>query len=166
MPKRLTQEEYLKKIKLVHGNRYDYSLVEYIGNHNKIKIICPKHGIFKQAATMHLTQKQGCPEYKGVKKLTTEKFIKKAEIIHDYKYDYSLVDYKNNASNIIIICPKHGEFEQTPNRHLSQKSGCPVCNESKGEKEIAKILENNIKLIHIKYDENIGDKLSCVKISL
>ena len=56
----------------------------------------------------------------------TTEFIKKAKIIHDDKYDYSLVDYEKSNKKVKIICDKHGEFEQTPNGHLSKK-GCQKC---------------------------------------
>lgn len=58
---------------------------------------------------------------------TTETFIKKANIIHDDIYDYSLVDYKNAITKINIICSIHGQFSQRPCDHLHQKQGCPKC---------------------------------------
>lgn len=61
-----------------------------------------------------------------MRKLTTEEFIEKARKIHGNKYDYSKVKYINARTNVCIICPIHGEFWQTPNRHLSG-SGCPKC---------------------------------------
>lgn len=71
------------------------------------------------------------------------KFIKK----HNNFYDYSLVNYINSKTKVKIICPKHNVFEQLPYEHLRGK-GCPICNESKGEKEIRNILEiKRIKFI-------------------
>ena len=61
-------------------------------------------------------------------------------MIHDFKYDYSLVDYKNCMEKVKIICKKHGIFEQTPNKHLGGQ-GCPKCNQSKGETNIEIILK-------------------------
>ena len=74
-----------------------------------------------------------------MRKLTKEEFISKSKLIHGDKYDYSLVDYVNNSTKIKIICQIHGIFEQTPHAHLKNQ-GCPACKESKGEKEIAKLL--------------------------
>lgn len=54
-----SNEEVLRKFKKVHGDRYDYSLVEYNGCKNKVKIICKSHGIFKQDANAHAVGK-GC----------------------------------------------------------------------------------------------------------
>ena len=70
---------------------------------------------------------------------TTENFIEKAKQIHGNKYDYSLVEYKNNKTKVKIICPIHGIFEQTPNCHL-RLQGCPKCKTPKGEKKIFSFL--------------------------
>lgn len=58
---------------------------------------------------------------------TTEQFIAEARLIHGDKYDYSKVEYINARTPVRIICPKHNEFWQTPNAHLSQKQGCRKC---------------------------------------
>ena len=58
--------------------------------------------------------------------MTTSEFVNKANIVHNFKYDYSKVDYKNNYTNITIICPIHGEFIQRPSMHL-RGCGCKKC---------------------------------------
>ena len=142
--KKLTIQEFINKAKIVHGDKYDYSLVEYLNSRTKVKIICPEHGIFEQKVNNHVNQRNGCPKCSGKHSYNNQEFINKAKLIHGDKYDYSLVDYKNNYTKIKIICSEHGIFEQKPNSHLS-KYGCPYCKESKGEKEIAKLLKiNNI----------------------
>jgi len=55
-----------------------------------------------------------------------DNFINKSNKIHDYLYDYSLIDYKNNKTKVKIICKEHGIFEQTPKNHLIGQ-GCPNC---------------------------------------
>ena len=62
-------------------------------------------------------------------------FIEKAKIVHGNKYDYSLIEYKNNYTKIKIICPIHGIFEQIPYAHTSNKSGCPKCGLEKSSKK-------------------------------
>lgn len=123
---KMTIETFIEKARKVHGNKYDYSKVEYTGNNkSKICIICPEHGEFWQKANAHLNG-QGCPKcYNNILK-TTEQFIKQAKIIHGNKYDYSKVEYKGNKIKICIICPKHGEFWQVPISHL-QGYGCQKC---------------------------------------
>jgi len=137
-------EEFIFRSKILHGNKYDYSLVEYIESKKHVKIICPKHGVFVQTPNLHL-QGGGCFFCKDGTlrehfKLTIEEFSLKANIVHNGKYDYSKVVYVNNKTKVEIICPKHGSFLQVPNRHL-RGDGCPVCHESHGEREISKILE-------------------------
>jgi len=74
------------------------------------------------------------------KKLTTKIFIEKAVQVHNNKYDYSLVEYKNIKTKVKIICSIHGIFEQTPNNH-PRGNGCPKCNDSKGENNIIQVLK-------------------------
>ena len=78
---KLTKEEFIEKAKKVHGDEYDYCLVEYKNNKTKVKIKCPKHGIFEQTPNVHMNH--GCPACgKESNVLTTEQFIKKAKEIH------------------------------------------------------------------------------------
>jgi 5-methylcytosine-specific restriction endonuclease McrA len=72
---------------------------------------------------------------------TTERFILEGNNYHNGKYDYSLVVYVNSKTKVKIICPIHGEFEQTPTNHL--RSGCIRC--SNGESKKHPI--NNKKII-------------------
>ena len=122
---RLTTEEFIKKACEIHGDRYDYSKVEYINTETKVCIICPEHGEFWQTPHAHLYG-QGCPKCYGNIKLTKEDFIGKSKHIHGDKYDYSKVEYNGFDSKVCIICLKHGEFWQTPHMHL-QGQGCPKC---------------------------------------
>ena len=141
-----TTEKFIQKAKLKHGNKYDYSLVNYVNSQTKVEIICLEHGIFEQIPNSHLDG-IGCPTCGGTKKLTTKEFIQKAKLKHDNKYDYSLVDYINSQTKVEIICLEHGSFKQTPNSHLNGV-GCPICKSSKGEQQIINYLKkNNIKYI-------------------
>ena len=117
--------EFIIRAKKVHKNKYDYSLVDYVNNHTKVKIICNIHGIFEQQPTHHVNRKQNCPSCTG-HKTNTNLFIKKAKLIHGNKYDYTKVNYISAKKNIIILCPLHGEFTQTPNNHLKGKE-CFYC---------------------------------------
>lgn len=126
MPRKLTTEEFVKLAREVHGDKYDYSKVDYKGSQEKVCIICPDHGDFYQVAYSHL-QGKGCIKCGRTIKLdTVEKFIKKAKKVHGDKYDYSNVEYKDSATKVCIVCPTHGKFYQKPCIHL-QGSGCPKC---------------------------------------
>lgn len=123
---KLNTSEFIEKAKQIHEYKYDYSKVIYINANTPILIICKIHGEFTQQPDFHLNRKCGCPKCSNNINLNTLEFIKKAEQIHGNKYDYSKVDYINNRINVIIICKKHGEFEQQPFVHFS-KHGCPSC---------------------------------------
>lgn len=142
-----TTTEFIDKANIVHNNEYDYSKVDYVNATTKVCIICPKHGQFWQTPTKHLLG-CGCQKCNGGVKLTQDEFINKAKAIHNNEYDYSKVKYINTTTKVCIICPKHGEFWQTPTNHIhkTHPQGCPKCNSSKMENNVRKILtENNIE---------------------
>lgn len=141
-------EQFIKKAVEIHKYKYIYELVKYVNAHTKIKIICKKHGIFEQRPNSHLNG-NGCPFCKkdklvdnNPKTKTTEEFIKQAKKIHGDLYDYSNTIYKRDRDIVSVICKKHGLFNQVANVHING-CGCPICNNSKGEIEINKILKNN-----------------------
>lgn len=139
-----SRENFIKRSKEIHGDKYDYLLVKYKNNITNVDIICPVHGVFKQSPKTHLNGGE-CREcsYEKRQLAIIEKhgklFKDKANAVHNNKYDYSLVKYKGNEEQIEIICPKHGIFNQTPHDHLSG-CGCPQCSKSLLENEIAAIL--------------------------
>lgn len=135
------KNEFINRAKSVHGDKYDYSLVDYKNGKNKIKIICPDHGIWEQRPNGHLSGK-GCRACSGSKKLTTKDFLIRAQNVHDNKYDYSLTQYTSHYGKVKIICPIHGEFTQGAGSHLAGV-GCSHCCESKGEKQIVSWLKKN-----------------------
>ena len=121
----ITKEEFIKKATIKHAGRYDYTKVEYLNNSTKIIITCKQHGDFEQTPLKHL-QGQGCRLCAGNKPLSTEEFIRKANLKHGNKYVYRNSEYKNNKTKISITCPIHGDFKQTPSDHLSGY-GCKKC---------------------------------------
>ena len=136
---KLTQEEFLNKAKEIHGDKYDYSKVEYVNCKKKVCIICHEHGEFWQTPEGHY-HGLGCPLCANKKRwitrgrITTKDFIKKAIQIHGNKFDYSKVEYISSKNKVCIICPEHGEFWQVPSSHLNG-AGCPKCKGEKASKE-------------------------------
>ena len=125
-----TKIEFIEEAKKIHGNKYDYSKVNYKANDIYIRIGCPTHSWFDQRPNDHLSGK-GCRKcgYSSASKKNSksiENFLKKAIEIHGNKYDYSKVKYNGVHTNIKIGCPKHSWFEQTPNSHVHGR-GCPKC---------------------------------------
>ena len=134
--------KFIAEAQKIHGDKYDYSKVEYKGALQKVCIICPEHGEFWQIPNSHLNG-SGCKKCVGMG-LTTEEWIEKANKIHNYKYDYSKTNYVGHSKKVCIICPEHGEFWQLPSNHL-QGTGCPNCRNYKLELEIKNFLtEQNI----------------------
>ena len=133
MPRKLTTEEFIKKAKKIHGDKYDYSKVEYKNKSAKICIICREegHGEFFQRAGDHISG-SGCPICGRITlgnkfRKPLKEFIRNAREVHGDKYDYSKVDYKNGSTEVCIICPEHGEFYRIANYHLNSSGGCPSC---------------------------------------
>lgn len=149
MPKRFTKEDFIKRAKETHGDKYDYSKVDYINSTTKVCIICPEHGEFYQCPSDHI-RGVGCRRCYGNEKNTTEQFIQKAKKIHGDKYDYSKVEYDGNKKKVCIICPEHGEFWQRPNDHISGY-GCPYCGNNL-KKNTEEFIEESKKVHNNKYD--------------
>jgi len=121
----LTTKEFIDSARLVHGNRYDYSPTIFKTQSSKVQITCPAHGLFEQRADHHLSG-HGCIKCAGKDRYTTQEYIDKVKRVHNYRYDYSQVNYRNAYTKIIIVCPEHGPFEQAPSGHLEGR-GCPKC---------------------------------------
>ena len=164
---RYSSDVIINKFRKVHGDKYNYSLVVYRGCGQRIKIICPKHGIFEQIPTKHL-QKQGCErcarELFHYNQDTTGTFINKAKQIHGSRYDYSLVDYKKSNIKVKIICSKHGIFEQIPNNHIMGMKCIKCANEENGKNKRLtkeKFIEKAVKVHGSKYDYSLVEYLNC-----
>lgn len=146
---------FIRRAKEIHGDKYDYSSVEYIGMHKKVKIICPidDHGKFYQMLASHLNSKCGCPKCANCIKMTLETFIKKANLVHNNKSIYIY-----NKIKVEIICPKddHGSFFARPDQHLNQKHGCAKC--SQKIKLTNETFEIKARLIH-------GNKYNYTKVN-
>ena len=129
---RVSKTEWLKRFKSTHGDRYDYSKFQSPKNQNlKVIIVCPEHGEFLQRSKEHANG-SGCPLCFGNvgRTKTTKQIIQEFKDIHGDKFDYSKVEYKNRRTKVLIICPEHGEFFQSPNQHANG-SGCPICSRLK-----------------------------------
>ncbi len=159
MGKKLTTFEFIEKAKKIHGDKYDYSKVNYTGTKNNIIIICPIHGKFEQFPNNHLNN-NGCQYCGHIRKGQSLKrdllfFIKKSNNIHNNKYCYDNVNYINLATNIIIICPVHGPFNQSPKNHIYAKQGCPKCTKKFQKLTHANFIRNNMLFDYFYSIENL-----------
>jgi predicted RNA-binding Zn-ribbon protein involved in translation (DUF1610 family)/very-short-patch-repair endonuclease len=154
------KDVFIEKSQLKHNNLYDYSLVkDDINCRSLVDIICHIHGVFSMEARVHSSNGVGCRECMKNKIINNnrknkEHFIKKANILHAGKYDYSKVDYIDAKHKVIIICSIHGEFLQTSSNHYSY--GCPQCGKISIGNKLRKSTEQFIidanKIHNYKYD--------------
>lgn len=126
----------------LHGDKYDYSNVEYVNNSTKVSIICPVHGVFKQTPSGH-SAGRGCSrcgviKNSKVRSLPLEEFLIRSKEVHGDFYDYSLVDLNGVREKVEIICPIHGKFSQVAYAHYIG-SGCPEC----GNERTQNLLKNH-----------------------
>lgn len=165
---KISKDDWLKRFKSIHEDKYDYSLVEIVDSHTPVKIICKKHGEFDQRPYCHFSRKHGCPtcanEENAQKKMKgVDKFVEEAKLVHNNFYDYSLVDYKQNKIKIKIVCPTHGEFLQIPLDHIKGR-GCGKCGYEKVKRwkeEDDEFLKENYLLYGAKYcSDELGKTVS------
>ena len=126
-----SHDRFLEDARRAHGDRYDYSQVEYVNALSKVTIVCHDHGAFGQNPASHIRD-VGCPkcgdESTAAKRTrTTEEFLQAANEAHGGRYDYSKVEYKSSHEKVEIVCAEHGSFWQSPSSHTNIKTGCPGC---------------------------------------
>lgn len=142
----LLEAEFIRKSIEKHGDKYDYSLVVYRRADEKVKIICPVHGIVEQTPTWHMNgsgcTKCGNSTKSSYKKISLDEFIDRANTVHKSKYDYSKVEYKDCDTKVEILCKEHGKFMQTPYAHTNMRQGCPICGKELG----IQIIKDKIQL--------------------
>ena len=155
MSKRLTQEEFIKRARAVHGDTDILDEVKYTSMFDKITLICPTHGRYEMSARQYLRGCR-CPKCNTVHYRTPQEFIDEANTIHNNKYDYSHVSEFKTHSRVTFVCPIHGEFKQSWKSHLNG-CGCPACSNRKKKttdefiKEYKEKYNNNYDLSKVNY---------------
>jgi very-short-patch-repair endonuclease len=138
-PLRKNKIDFIKRSKEIHGDKYDYSKVDYVNN--KTPVIIIHQGIeYKQRPDSHISGR--CPEVNKKIRLKNNQFIENAINVHGNRYNYSKVNYETTIKEVNIICKEHGIFKQKPINHL-RGNGCKFCKESRGEYLIRFYLELN-----------------------
>jgi len=143
-----TLEQFVKLAIQIHGNKYDYSKVDYVNSKTKVEIVCLKHGSFWQTPNVHThsTKASQCPKCSGIVLVDQQSFVAAATKLNGNRYDYTKSKFERTNLKVEIICKTHGSFWQTPNAHISQEQNCPKCNMSKGEAKIELWLSINLNL--------------------
>lgn len=159
---KLTTEEFIARAKAKHGEKYDYTLVNYFTNTTKVKIICRVHGTFEQSPASHI-KNGGCKlcgsersalKRKGKNSITTEEFITRAKKVHGVTFDYSKSNYLGAYKKLEIVCSIHGSFWQSPQAHIYWGYGCEKCSaKKKGKWGQGMSTEEFIKSVKLKYGD-------------
>jgi hypothetical protein len=154
------KEKFIEDAKIIHGNTYDYSKTVYNGSEKNCIFICKIHGEFQQLPLNHLKGK-GCKKCgyismaKKQSKINKENFVEKVSQLHNHFYDYSKFKYISNRTKGIVMCPKHGEFEQTPVHHFNRKQGCPKCGDESMAQKQSEEARKNFKSKASKLHDNL-----------
>jgi len=131
----LSTNDWIAKAKEKHGDKFDYSKVNYINKNTPIDIICPVHGVVSMLPVSHIGSPTGCTLcskeqqrniISAIKTVTVDDFLKRAKKLYGEDIDYSKVDYIDLYTEVTLICKKHGEYTQKPVNHLRGK-GCKEC---------------------------------------
>jgi len=179
--RKLTTEEFVEKVKEVHGNKYDYSKVDYKTTKEKVIIICPIHGEFLQHPHHHLAGR-GCRKcankiinINNGRQFTQEQFIEVVKSKNIPNISFEKTVYKSKREKVIVTCKIHGDYE-TKAEMLLKGCGCPKCTFSKGENLIEDCLNllninfqkqktfDDLKYIrHLKFDFYLPDYNCCIE---
>lgn len=153
---KLNFDEFVKRAKKIHNNKYKYIKPNIFNKSSKITIICPNHGEFKQSISNHL-KSYGCKKC-GIESYSysTDEFIKKAIDIHDNKYNYDKTKYINSYTKITITCKKHGDFDQNPSQHLCGY-GCKQCAHDNNRLSIDDFILRSSEIHKNKYSYELVD---------
>ncbi len=128
---RKSRKTFVDQARQVHDGYYTYGKVldEYVQDSTHIVVTCPAHGNFTVQVSRHLSgsrcAKCAASDRKGLR-LTTKQFIEKAKQVHGGRFRYPRTSYVVYDEPVIITCPQHGDFRQTPSTHLSGY-GCRQC---------------------------------------
>jgi hypothetical protein len=126
--KKSSQEDFLKKAKVKHGNKFNYDKAVYVNSLTKVILTCENNHEFTVRPDMHINRGDGCPICRNNQRTkSNEKFLEEIKKICSDKYDFSLVDYKGVYQKVTLICKEHGQFQITPNS-ISKCHSCPSCN--------------------------------------
>lgn len=155
--KTIGMTEFLLRAEQAHGNRYDYTKSVFKGMKSKINIQCKVHGEYTQVAYDHVSG-HGCAKCAGNYKLTNQQVVQQFVQVHKNSYDYSEVDYVNDATKVKIICREHGVFLQTP-RHHKDGHGCPSCQDRHNQDTLYVLKDQASGLVKIGVTNNLPRRI-------
>jgi hypothetical protein len=152
----MNTETFVARAAKKHHGKYDYTDTVYVDSRSKLIISCPLHGKFRLVAAKHLYER-GCPKCGMLRKAelrtsNLEVFIMKARQLHGDRFSYHPTVYTKAINDVIITCSIHGDFNQSPNRHLTG-SGCPCCGKIAIGNATRKTIDHFLKTARIIHGE-------------
>ena len=111
MSQKLTTEEFIKRAREVHGDKYDYSKVEYVNSKNKVCVVCKDHGEFWQVPSMHL-RGHGCSKCSTENNAEKLLFWTKEKCYLEAKKYYSRSAFKEGSPYSYSSARKHGWLDE------------------------------------------------------
>ena len=158
--KKVNKEEFIRRSRAIHGEKYDYSDIEFVNTQSKVVIKCYIHGDFSVRASNHYGgSKSGCKLCSGQVTVDTNEFIRRSKEIFGKKYDYSTVNCKSSTSIVSILCPDHGLFKIRANEHYGgPKRGCSSCTVRIIRKKMTteSFIEHSMNVHGSKYDYSVS----------
>lgn len=150
------QSIFIDQASKIHNGAYLYDKVKLVNTHTPVIITCPVHGDFLKRPVKHISAKEGCPECSKKAKVSSrckftnfDEIVEAASTVHQFEYQYHKVvssnQYITTNDTLVINCPIHGAFEQTINKHIYQKTGCPQCFVDRNARKRTKTTEQFIK---------------------
>lgn len=151
-----TEQKFIADALATHGDQYTYEHVQYVNSHTPVTITCPTHGDFIKRPVKHLSSQEGCPGCSATDRIqrTTrfksfDEVIADANQIHEHEYQYTAIlqdnDHIATTDRLLINCPIHGQFTQTINKHVYQRTGCRQCFTERNARTRSKTTEQFIK---------------------
>ena len=137
---RVSQDDFLKRVELAHPHGlYDFSESKYFGQNEITQFYCRLHDQNCSVLPVNLWRGSGCYDCGMIRvaesrRLDHADFLAKCINSHEDDYDYSMVDYVNSSTHVIVGCYEHGYWSVLPSNHMYGKSRCPVCSRRDGGK--------------------------------
>lgn len=142
-------DKFVSLARAVHGDRFEYDSDSFSKMHAQVRVKCLEHGWYTQLASDHVYKGSGCNTCADVASANLQvmpftEFARQAGIRHNHKYMYRDTGYIGYGNKATIVCPQHGEFQQTGGNHVSNGHGCPKCGNTGGpsvaQKDIAELI--------------------------
>jgi Zn finger protein HypA/HybF involved in hydrogenase expression len=165
--RKLDQQEFEKRVRAAHGDRYGLSLAVYVTQYDNVMVECTEHGQFL-ILPLNLWQGGGCPKcarrQNGLNhRITQDDYLCRVDHIHGTTYDHSLIQFEHMRDKIVVVCRDHGQFWPTAANYLAGR-GCPDCGSSRAAGKRTPKLVLKIDEVLARFREIHGDQYDYTKV--